>query len=75
VNFADRLQSFRWAVRAPAGVKLEGHLFWQLGGRAGLYRARTVLDEVAREIGYFAAAQETVSPTGVDLKVNQLAAV
>lgn len=73
VNFADRLQSFPWAVRAPAGVKVEGSLFWQLSGMTGLFNARKVLDEVASEIGYFHAAAEAIPETGVDLKVNQLA--
>lgn len=75
VNFADRLQSFQWAIRAPAGVKVEGPLFWQLLGMTGLYNARKVLDEVAAEIGYFSVAAEPVPDVGVDLKVNQLASV
>jgi NADH-quinone oxidoreductase subunit G len=73
VNHADRLQSFTWAIRAPAGVQVEGRLYWQLLGRAGLFRARSVLEEVATEIAYFAAALEPVPATGVDLKVNMLA--
>jgi NADH-quinone oxidoreductase subunit G len=73
VNHADRLQSFTWAIRAPAGVQVEGRLYWQLLGRAGLYKARSVLEEVATEIAYFAAALEPVPATGVDLKVNMLA--
>jgi hypothetical protein len=32
-----------------------------------------VLDDVAREIGYFAPAVGPIPETGVDLKVNQLA--
>lgn len=75
VNVADRLQSFGWAVRPPAGVKAEGALWWQLTGRVGLYRARQVLDEVAREIGYFAAASGPIPEHGLDLKINQLATV
>jgi NADH-quinone oxidoreductase subunit G len=74
VNYQDRLQSFRWAVRGPAGVKVEGQLFWQLTGRSGLYRAKEVLGDVAREIGYFSAAMGEIPDVGVDLKVNQLAA-
>ena len=30
VNAKDRLQSFRWAIRPPAGVLTEGQLYWQL---------------------------------------------
>ena len=73
VNYADRLQSFRWAVRPPAGVKTEAQLLWQLTGRVGLYNSRQVLEDVGREIGYFAAAAGGVSEYGVDLKVNLLA--
>ena len=73
VNIADRLQSFRWSVRPPAGVMPEGALYWRLAGREGLYNARSVLNEVAREIGYFAAATDDIPDVGVDLKVNQLA--
>jgi NADH-quinone oxidoreductase subunit G len=75
VNFADRLQSFDWAIRPPAGVWVEGHLFWRMLGMQGLYKPRTVLSEIAANIGYFAVAGDDVPPTGVDLKVNQLAGV
>ncbi len=74
VNFADRLQSFEWAIRPPAGAWIEGHLFWRMLGMRGLYDPRTVLSEMAAKIGYFAAAGDEVPPTGIDLKVNQLAA-
>jgi len=70
VNHTDRLQSFRWAVRAPAGVMVEGQLYWRLLERPGLYNAATVLGDVSREIGYFAAATEGVPERGLDLKVN-----
>ncbi len=74
VNRADRLQSVRWAVRPPAGVRPEGGLFWEMSGRPGLYHARTVLSEVAAEIVYFAAAGCEIPDVGIDLKVNLLAA-
>jgi NADH-quinone oxidoreductase subunit G len=74
VNATDRLQSFKWAIRPPAGVKTEGQLYWQLLGRPGLYRASEVLAEIAREIVYFAPAAQGVPEVGVDLKVTQLAA-
>jgi NADH-quinone oxidoreductase subunit G len=73
VNYSDRLQSFDWAIRPPAGVWIEGHLYWRLLGRKGMYNPRTVLSEVTAEIIYFAAAGGDVSPVGVDLKVNLLA--
>ena len=74
VNHADRLQSFTWAIRAPAGVLTEGQLYWRLRQQPGLYKARRVLDDLARETAYFHAASGPVPPHGVDLKVNQLAA-
>jgi len=74
VNQADRLQSATWAIRPPAGVQVEGRLFWRLLEMSGMYDARAVLDEMAREIGYFAAAAGEISPLGVDLKINELAA-
>src|SRR5262249_45996014 len=30
VNFNHRLQSFTWAIRPPAGVWVEGHLYWAM---------------------------------------------
>ena len=73
VNVGDRLQSFKWAIRPPAGVNTEGQVYWNLLKRSGLYNARQVLDDVSREIVAFSAAQQAVPPHGVDLKVNQLA--
>jgi NADH-quinone oxidoreductase subunit G len=73
VNAKDRLQSFRWAIRPPAGVITEGQLYWQLLKKPGLYRATDVLQDTAREITYFSAAIEGVPDVGIDLKVNQLA--
>jgi len=67
VNCADRLQSATWAIRTPAGVRTDGSLLWRLLGRPGMYRARTVLDEIAATIPYFAAAAEPVPPHGVAL--------
>jgi len=74
VNYADRLQNAVWAVRPPAGVRVEASVYWQLLGRPGMYKARRVLTELAGEIPYFAAAAGAVSDVGVDLKVNLLAA-
>jgi NADH-quinone oxidoreductase subunit G len=73
VNVQHRLQSQKWAIRPPAGVMVEGHLYWQLAGRSGMYNARQVLDEVSRELVEFAAAAEPVPEHGVDLRVNRLA--
>ena len=72
VNFADRLQSFDWAIRAPAGAMVEGQLYWRLLGRKGLFQPAEILQEVTREVPYFSAAQGPIAETGVDLKINQL---
>lgn len=74
VNAAQRLQSFDWSVRPPAGCRVEGSIYWQLLGRRGLYAPTTVRQELARELVDFAAASGEIPPVGVDLKVNQLAA-
>ena len=74
VNHADRLQSVVWAVRPPAGVHVEGGVYWQLLSMPGMYRARKALSELAAEVIYFAAAAGLVPAVGIDLKVNLLAA-
>jgi len=75
VNHADRLQSVPWAVRPPAGVMVEGQLYWRLLEKKGLYNARQVLTDLSRELVYFSAAGKDIPEHGVDLKSNQLAAV
>ncbi len=68
VNVDHRLQSADWAVRPPAGVRVEGSVFWQLAGMPGLYKARRVLDEVSGTIPYFAPAADVVPDVGVQLE-------
>lgn len=72
VNAADHLQSFQWAIRPPQGVMTEGQLYWQLLSQTGLYRGRVVLEEVAREIAFFAPALGEMPAVGVSLIKNQL---
>jgi len=74
VNHADRLQSVSWAIRPPAGAWAEGQLYWRLLDRPGLYNARAVRGELSREILYFTEAAGEIPTTGIDLKLNQLAA-
>lgn len=71
VNYAERLQSFVWAVRPPTGAWVEGQLYWRLLGRVGLWNAPKVLREIAQEIPYFAAAEHEMPATGVDLLQRQ----
>jgi predicted molibdopterin-dependent oxidoreductase YjgC len=73
LSHADRLQSAKWAIRPPAGVRTEGSVYAELLGMTGLIKARRVLDEMAREISFFAAAADPVGPLGVDLKASALA--
>ncbi len=70
VNHVDRLQSVDWAIRPPAGVRVEGGVYWQLLQGQRMFKARGVLEEVAREIPFFAAAANEVGPLGVDLKAG-----
>ncbi|HEX7448781.1 MAG TPA: 2Fe-2S iron-sulfur cluster-binding protein [Pirellulales bacterium] len=74
VNYAGRLQRATWAVRPPAGAWVEGQLYWRLLEMPGLFNSRKVLSDVAAEIPYFAEAGREIPPTGVDLRLNQLAA-
>ena len=68
VNFDDHLQSVQWAVRPPAGVRVEGGVYWEMLGMSGLVKPRRVLDEVAGLIPFFSRAIDPVGPLGVDLK-------
>ena len=54
---ADR-SAGRSARRRACGPK--GSLYWELLGRDGLYKPRRVLDEIAGEIPFFAAAAQPV---------------
>lgn len=74
VNANHRLQAFSWAVRPPRGVYADGPLYWKLLARTGMYRASAVLQEIADQYLAFSAALGPIPPTGVDLRVNQLAA-
>ncbi len=74
VNHADRLQSVAWAVRPPAGVRVEAGVYGELLAMPGLVKARRVLDEVAREIAFFSPAADPVGPLGMDLKARVMAA-
>jgi NADH-quinone oxidoreductase subunit G len=68
VNHADRLQGVEWAIRPPAGVRVEAGVYGQLLALPGMVNVRRVLDEVAREIPFFAAAAGEVDELGIDLK-------
>ena len=67
VNRDGWLQTFSWAIRPPEGSRVEGSVYWQLLEMPGLYKARTVMDEVAATIPYFATAAEPTPELGVAL--------
>jgi NADH-quinone oxidoreductase subunit G len=67
VNHHERLQTVDWAIRPPAGARVEGSVYWRLLQMPGLYRARTVMEEIAATIPYFAPAAGNVPEHGVDL--------
>jgi NADH-quinone oxidoreductase subunit G len=73
VNVAHHAQSFRQAIRPPAGVWPEGRLYWNMLGRRGLYDAAAIRRELAGRSAAFAAFGEDLPPTGVDLRVRALA--
>ena len=73
VNAAQRLQSFQYAIRPPAGAAPEGRLLWRLLEREGLYNAKQVLQDAAGEILMLSNARGEVASVGVDLLGNQLA--
>jgi NADH-quinone oxidoreductase subunit G len=72
VNVAHHAQSFRAAIRPPAGVWPEGRLFWNMLGRRGLYDPVSVRRQIAESSAAFAALAGDVPATGVDLRVRQL---
>jgi predicted molibdopterin-dependent oxidoreductase YjgC len=73
VNYKHRLQSFKWAIRPPAGVWVEGQLYWNMLNLRGLYNPSTVLREIAATITAFSAATGEISAIGIDLRANLLA--
>jgi NADH-quinone oxidoreductase subunit G len=73
VNIAHHAQSFRQAIRPPAGVWPEGRLFWNMLGRRGLYDPVAVRHQLAESSAAFAALGGEMPATGVDLRVRQLA--
>jgi len=73
VNVAHRAQSFRQAIRAPAGVWPEGRLYWNMLGRHGLYDPDAVRRQLAASTAALAALAGDVPESGVDLRILQLA--
>jgi NADH-quinone oxidoreductase subunit G len=70
VNWQGRLQSVPWAVRPPAGARVEGSVYWQMLGMPGLYQPAAVMKEIAAEVPFFAAAANGVPATGIQLSAN-----
>jgi NADH-quinone oxidoreductase subunit G len=73
VNVGHHAQSFRSAIRPPAGVWPEGRLLWNMLGRRGLYDPVAVRKQMAESVAAFAALGGDMPPTGIDLRIHQLA--
>ncbi len=73
VNVAHHAQSFRQAIRPPAGVWPEGRLFWNMLGRRGLYDVNAVRQQIATSSPSFRALAGELPSTGVDLRLHQIA--
>jgi len=73
VNVAHHAQSFRQAIRPPAGVWPEGRLFWNMLGRRGLYDPAAIRRRLAESSAAFAALASELPPSGIDLRARQLA--
>lgn len=73
VNIGHRAQVFEQAIRPPAGVWPEGRLYWNMLGRRGLYDPTSVRRQIAESSAAFAALAGPVPPTGIDLRIHQLA--
>lgn len=70
VNHAGLLQQTQRAVPPPGAARAEGRIVWELAGRARLYQAADVLQELAAEIPAFAAvASGEVPAQGVRLRM------
>lgn len=72
VNIAMRAQSFKQAIRPPAGVWPEGRLYWNMLGRLGLYDPTAVRRQIAESSASLAALAGDIPATGVDLRIHQL---
>jgi NADH-quinone oxidoreductase subunit G len=73
VNVAHHAQSFRQAIRPPAGVWPEGRLLWNMLGRRGLYDPAAVRQQIAASSPSFSALGGEMPATGVDLRLHQIA--
>lgn len=73
VNFQDRLQAVKSAVRPPVGAWVEGQLYWRLLERPGLFQSRKALVEAATEVPALHLAIEGIPANGLDLNVNKIA--
>ena len=74
VNCGQRAQCFEQAIRPPAGVWPEGRLYWNMLGRNGLYDPTGVRQQIADSSAALAALAGDLPATGVDLRLQQVAA-
>jgi NADH-quinone oxidoreductase subunit G len=75
VNHASLAQQIKPAVRPPGEARPDGRLLMMLAGRPGLYHAASLRDEMAEEIGFFAAWKGmSLEPHGILLEKRPLTA-
>jgi NADH-quinone oxidoreductase subunit G len=67
VNHAGLLQSASWGIRPLEGTQSDGQSFGQLLGRRGLFQAADVMQELAKDIPFFARAADGVPEAGLNL--------
>jgi NADH-quinone oxidoreductase subunit G len=69
VNHAGLAQMIKRSIRCPAEGYTDGRILMELTGRMGLFNARIIRQELAREIPYFAPlAVGDLGETGVRLE-------
>jgi NADH-quinone oxidoreductase subunit G len=73
VNFADQMQWATRAIRPPAGVRVEGGVYWQMAGRMGLYQPKLIFQEITSTIPFFAPAASGLGANGVKLAAENAA--
>ena len=70
VNHKGLAQTIKRSIRCPAEGYTDGRIFMELAGRVGLFNARVVRQEIAREIPFFAPlAAGDLSDQGVRLEM------
>ncbi len=67
VNYAGLAQEVHQAIRGPADVRSDGRLIFELSQRVGLYDAKAIRQEMAREIPALAGLSSELGSRGIQL--------